>query len=96
MSANGYARPQVLFETNDVAAGLYEPTIRLVEVDVDTSAYEHGHLEGAVGWDWKRDLQRHPIRDIPTLVEWQALLEHSGIANDTRVILCGDNNNWFA
>jgi thiosulfate/3-mercaptopyruvate sulfurtransferase len=96
MSENGYARPQVLIETNDVAADLYEPTIRLVEVDVDTSAYEHGHLEGAICWDWKRDLQRHPVRDIPTLVEWQALLERSGIANESTVILYGDNNNWLA
>src|SRR5262249_42026244 len=51
---------------------------------------------GAVGWDWRRDLQRRPIRDVPTLEAWERLLFHSGSANDTTVVLYGDNNNWFA
>lgn len=72
------------------------PTVRLVEVDVDTTAFDSGHIPGAIGWNWRTDLQQHPARDIPTRQEWEALLSRSGIANDTRVILYGDNNNWFA
>jgi thiosulfate/3-mercaptopyruvate sulfurtransferase len=68
----------------------------LVEVDVDTSAYDGGHIPGAVGWNWKTDLQRRPVRDIPTKSEWEQLLSRSGISNDTTVALYGDNNNWFA
>ncbi|HEV3308960.1 MAG TPA: sulfurtransferase [Chloroflexota bacterium] len=72
------------------------PGVTLVEVDVDTSAYEQGHIAGAIGWNWKTDLQRRPVRDIPSKQEWEALLSRSGISNDTTVLLYGDNNNWFA
>jgi thiosulfate/3-mercaptopyruvate sulfurtransferase len=75
---------------------LNDSSVRLVEVDVDTNAYNQGHISGAIGWDWKQDLQRHPVRDIPSKKEWEALLSRSGISNDTTVILYGDNNNWFA
>src|SRR5688572_26376976 len=93
---NGYAQPDALVETEWVAQHKDDPGVRLVEVDVDTSAYASGHIAGAIGWDWQRDLQRRPVRDIPTMAEWEALLSRSGIANDTTVILYGDNNNWFA
>src|SRR5215469_1482575 len=96
MPSNGYAHPDVLVETDYVAAHLSDPMLRLVEVDVDTSAYDSGHIAGAVGWNWKTDLQRRPVRDIPTASEWAALLARSGVAPDTTVILYGDNNNWFA
>jgi thiosulfate/3-mercaptopyruvate sulfurtransferase len=96
MTGNGYARPEALVETDWVARRLYDGAFRLVEVDVDTSAYEQGHLPGAVGWHWQRDLQRRPVRDIPTTEEWEALLSRSGIGSDTMVMLYGDNNNWFA
>jgi thiosulfate/3-mercaptopyruvate sulfurtransferase len=97
MTSNGYAHPNVLVETDWVARRLYDGSFRLVEVDVDTRAYdEEGHLPGAIGWDWRRDLQRRPVRDIPTAEEWSALLSRSGIGNDTTVVLYGDNNNWFA
>src|SRR5438445_5630650 len=79
-----------------VQENLDAPNVRLVEVDVDTSAYDTGHIRGATGWNWQTDLQRHPVRDIPTREEWEALLSRSGIGNDTTVILYGDNNNWFA
>jgi thiosulfate/3-mercaptopyruvate sulfurtransferase len=68
----------------------------LVEVDVDTSAYGAGHIPGALGWNLKTDLQRHPVRDIPNKDEWEQLLSRAGIGNDTTVVLYGDNNNWFA
>jgi thiosulfate/3-mercaptopyruvate sulfurtransferase len=87
---------QALLTTDWVAEHRQDPQVRLVEVDVDTAAYDTGHISGAVGWNWKADLQRRPIRDIPTKEEWQQLLSRSGIANDTIVVLYGDNNNWFA
>ncbi|HET7095450.1 MAG TPA: rhodanese-like domain-containing protein, partial [Thermomicrobiales bacterium] len=93
---NGYARPDALVSTAWVADHGGDAGVRLVEVDVDTSAYDAGHIAGAVGWHWQNDLQRRPMRDIPTREEWEALLSRSGIGNDTKVILYGDNNNWFA
>jgi thiosulfate/3-mercaptopyruvate sulfurtransferase len=93
---NGYAKKEALVSSDWVAEHKDDPGIRLVEVDVDTSAYETGHIEGAVGWHWQDDLQRRPVRDIPTREEWEALLGRSGIDNDTKVVLYGDNNNWFA
>ncbi len=95
-TANGYAHPEVLVETSWVAEHLNDPKIRLVEVDVDTTAYDSGHIPGAVGWNWKRDTQQTIIRDIPDKAAWETLLSHSGIANDTTLIFYGDTNNWFA
>ena len=91
-----YANPGVLVSTEWVAEHRNDPNVRLVEVDVDTTSYGSGHIPGAIGWDWRQDLQRHPVRDIPTKQEWEALLSRSGIGNDTTVVLYGDNNNWFA
>ena len=96
MSKNGYANPQVLVETEWVAAHLDDPGIRLVEVDVDTSAYDSGHITGAVGWNWQRDTQDSLIRDIPGRQAFEKLLSRSGISADTLVLLYGDHNNWFA
>jgi thiosulfate/3-mercaptopyruvate sulfurtransferase len=90
------AAAPVLVTTDEAAKRLNDRTVRFVEVDVDTSAFETGHISGAVGWNWRTDLQRHPVRDIPSRQEWEALLARSGIANDTTVLLYGDNNNWFA
>jgi thiosulfate/3-mercaptopyruvate sulfurtransferase len=87
---------QALVSTDWVQQHLNDTGIRLVEVDVDTSAYDTGHIPGAVGWNWKTDLQQHPARDIPTKEQWEQLLSRSGIGNDTTVLLYGDNNNWFA
>jgi thiosulfate/3-mercaptopyruvate sulfurtransferase len=96
VTGNGYVNPQVLVETDWVAQHSGHPTTRLVEVDVDTTAYESGHIAGAVGWNWHTDLQRRPVRDIPSPEEWAALLARAGIVNYTTVVLYGDNNNWFA
>ena len=71
-------------------------SVRLVEVDVDTSAYEQGHIAGAVGWNWQSQLQQPVRRDLASKEEIEQLLGSSGIGNDTTVILYGDNNNWFA
>jgi thiosulfate/3-mercaptopyruvate sulfurtransferase len=93
---NGYAHPEVLVETDWVAEHLNDTNIRLVEVDVDTSAYDSGHIPGSLGWNWKRDTQQMIRRDIPDRAALEDLLARSGIGNDTVVILYGDNNNWFA
>jgi thiosulfate/3-mercaptopyruvate sulfurtransferase len=86
----------MLVETDWVAQNLDRPNTRFVEVDVDTSAYEQGHIPGAVGWNWKKDTQDPTVRDIPAPEAFEALMERSGIRNDTTVILYGDNHNWFA
>lgn len=91
-----YAHPTALVETDWVAQHLHDSAFRLVEVDVDTGAYDQGHLPGAAGWHWQHDLQRRPMRDIPAAEEWAALLSRSGIGNRTPVVLYGDTNNWFA
>ncbi|MGH9860468.1 MAG: sulfurtransferase [Candidatus Acidiferrales bacterium] len=91
-----YAHPEVLVTTQWVADNLNNPKIRLVEVDVDTTAYDQGHLAGAVGWNWQSQLQDGVRRDLIDKAGIEDLLGRSGISNDTTVILYGDNNNWFA
>ena len=91
-----YAHPESLVSTEWVAEHGSDDGVRLVEVDVDTNAYEQGHIEGAVGWDWLEQLQDTLSRDIISKSDMEALLGGSGIGNDTTVILYGDNNNWFA
>jgi thiosulfate/3-mercaptopyruvate sulfurtransferase len=93
---NGYAYPHVLVDTQWVADHLDDMSMRLVEVDVDTTAYDSGHIPGAIGWNWKRDTQQMVLRDIPDKAGIEELLCNSGITNDTTVIVYGDNNNWFA
>jgi len=91
-----YAHPEVLVSTQWVADHLSDPKIRLVEVDVDTSAYDQGHIPGAVGWNWQTQLQDLVRRDLVDKAGFERLLGQSGVTNDTTVILYGDNNNWFA
>ena len=63
----GYAKPNVLVETDWVDARLNDPKVKLVEVDVDIDAYaEEGHIPGAVAWNWTTQLQDPIRRDIPT------------------------------
>ena len=91
-----YAHPESLVSTDWVAEHGNDGNLRLVEVDVDTSAYEQGHIAGAVGWNWQSQLQQPVRRDLASKEEIEQLLGGSGIGNDTTVILYGDNNNWFA
>jgi thiosulfate/3-mercaptopyruvate sulfurtransferase len=91
-----YAHPDVLVETQWVAEHLQDPVIRLLEVDVDTTAYDQGHIPGAVGIHWKRDLETPIIRDIATKEQMETVLGEAGVSNDATMILYGDNNNWFA
>jgi thiosulfate/3-mercaptopyruvate sulfurtransferase len=91
-----YKHPEVLVTTNWVAQNLDKPGIRLVEVDVDTTAYDKGHIPGAVGWNWQTQLQDNVRRDLIEKSALENLLGESGISNDTSILLYGDNNNWFA
>jgi thiosulfate/3-mercaptopyruvate sulfurtransferase len=91
-----YKHPEVLVSTEWVAQHLNDPKVRLVEVDVDTTAYDQGHIPGAVGWNWQTQLQDNIRRDLIDKPALERLLGKSGIANDTLVLLYGDNNNWFA
>ncbi|MGV0792978.1 sulfurtransferase [Mycolicibacterium sp. XJ1819] len=90
------ARADVLVSTDWAESNLNAPNIVFVEVDEDTSAYEHGHIEGAVRIDWKTDLQDPVRRDFVDAEQFSKLLSERGISNDDTVILYGGNNNWFA
>jgi thiosulfate/3-mercaptopyruvate sulfurtransferase len=91
-----YKHPEVLVSTEWAAKNLKAPNTRLVEVDVDTTAYDQGHIPGAVGWNWQTQLQDNVRRDLIDKDALEALLSKSGISNDTTILLYGDNNNWFA
>ncbi len=91
-----YANPEVLVTTEWVASHLNDPNLRLIEVDVDTSAYEQGHIPGAVGWNWQTQLQDTLRRDLADQRSFSQLAGNAGITPETTVILYGDNNNWFA
>lgn len=75
---------------------LHTPGVVFVEVDEDTTAYDAGHLPGAVKLDWKTDLQDPVRRDFVDKAQFEALLSGKGIGSDDTVILYGGNNNWFA
>jgi thiosulfate/3-mercaptopyruvate sulfurtransferase len=91
-----YANPDVLVDTDWLEEHLDDPSVRVIEVDEDTSAYEKGHIRGAVGWDWSSDLHAKVGRDYVTRDELSALLSNAGVGSDTTVVLYGGNNNWFA
>jgi thiosulfate/3-mercaptopyruvate sulfurtransferase len=88
-----YAHPESLVGVADHGN---DSLVRLVEVDVDTSAYEQGRIPGAVGWNWQSQLQQSVRRDLVSKEEMEQLLRTSGINNNTTIVLYGDNNNWFA
>jgi thiosulfate/3-mercaptopyruvate sulfurtransferase len=82
--------------TDWVASHLSDPAIRLIEVDVDTTAYDSGHIAGAAGWNWQSQLNDPVQRDIPDKKAFAKLLSDAGVTPKTTVVLYGDNNNWFA
>ncbi len=91
-----YKHPEVLVSTDWVAQHTDDPKVRLVEVDVDTSAYQKGHIKNAAGWNWTTQLNDTVRRDIPNASQFEELCNSAGISNETTVVLYGDNNNWFA
>jgi thiosulfate/3-mercaptopyruvate sulfurtransferase len=97
MSENkDYVHPEVLVDADWVEAHLHDPKVRLIEVDVDTTAYEQGHIPGAVGFNWQKELQDQTIRAPLSQVHLEELMSRAGVSNDTTIVLYGDNNNWFA
>ena len=95
----GYAHPEVLVETDWVAANPPSPGSerRLVEVDYDPeNAYRRGHIEGATLVWWRRDINDPVTRDIVDRAQFERLMSRNGIGPDTEVVLYGDFNNWFA
>jgi thiosulfate/3-mercaptopyruvate sulfurtransferase len=90
------SRSDVLVDADWAEAHLDDPGLVLVEVDEDVSAYDKGHIRGAVKIDWKTELQDPVRRDFVDQTGFEQLLSGKGIANDDLVILYGGNNNWFA
>jgi thiosulfate/3-mercaptopyruvate sulfurtransferase len=86
----------VLVTTDWVAQHATDAGVRVVEVDVDTTAYDQGHVPGAAGWNWTTELCDTLVRDIVPANKLEALLSKTGIDNKTAIVLYGDNNNWFA
>ncbi|MGH9581651.1 MAG: sulfurtransferase, partial [Bryobacteraceae bacterium] len=91
-----YAHPEVLVETDWLAGNLSNASVRVVEVDVDTAAYNLGHIPGAVAWAWNTQLADQVRRDILPREQLESLLSQSGIKPETTIVLYGDSNNWFA
>ncbi|HEY3132326.1 MAG TPA: sulfurtransferase [Acidobacteriota bacterium] len=91
-----YANPDVLVSTDWVNQHKKDANVRVAEVDVDTKAYEEGHIEDAVGWNWQSQLCDTVRRDVIPKSQLEKLLGESGIDNNTTIVLYGDNNNWFA
>ncbi len=92
----GYARTDVLVETDWIEQHLDDPNVRIIEVDEDTAAFEKGHIPGAIGWNWNTDLHAEVGRDYIDQDGLTLLLQSAGVNDDTTVVLYGGNNNWFA
>jgi thiosulfate/3-mercaptopyruvate sulfurtransferase len=90
-----YAK-DVLVETDWVQEHLDDPSIRIVEVDENPALYAEAHIPGAIGFDWKRDLQDQVKRDFLSPEAFGELFGSRGISDDHTIVLYGDRNNWFA
>ena len=88
--------PPALVTTDWAREHLDDQKVRFLEVDVDTDAYDTGHLPGATGVNWKRQLTDAVLRDLASREDLEALLRSAGIDDDTTIVVYGDNNNWFA
>jgi thiosulfate/3-mercaptopyruvate sulfurtransferase len=93
---SAYANPDVLVSTDWLEEHLADPDVRVIEVDEDTSAYDKGHIKGAVGWNWTTDLHTDVGRDYRDQGGFAELLSAAGVGSETTVVLYGGNNNWFA
>src|SRR6476660_8488085 len=90
-----YAK-DVLVETDWVAQHLDDDSIRIAEVDENPALYAEGHIPGAIGFDWRADLQDQVKRDFLGAEDFGALMGSRGISNEHTIVLYGDRNNWFA
>ena len=91
-----YAHPEALVTTDWVARHAADPNVKVAEVDVDTKAYDEGHVPGAIGWAWNTQLCDTLRRDILSKAQFEELMSASGVTPDTTLVIYGDNNNWFA
>ncbi len=89
-------RADVLVDADWAEAHLTDPKVVLIEVDEDVSAYDGGHIQGAIRLDWKTELQDQVRRDFVSKEQFEELLSQKGVGNDDTVVLYGGNNNWFA
>jgi thiosulfate/3-mercaptopyruvate sulfurtransferase len=96
MTTSGYARPDVLVDTDWVAEHLQDTKVRIVEADEDVLLFEQGHIPGAVKLDWLVDVQNPVQRDFVDKAGFEKLVSGWGIDNDTTVVFYGDKNNWYA
>jgi thiosulfate/3-mercaptopyruvate sulfurtransferase len=90
-----YAK-DVLVDTQWVEDHLNDDSIRIVEVDENPALYAESHIPGAIGFDWKLDLQDLVKRDFLGPEAFGRLMGDRGISNDHTIVLYGDRNNWFA
>ena len=90
------SRATSLVSTEWVQENLSNKNVVFVEVDEDTTLYAKGHIDGAITFHWREDLQDGLIRDLISKEKFEALLSKNGISNDSTVVLYGGNNNWFA
>ena len=90
-----YAK-DVLVETQWLEDHLDDDSIRIVEVDENPALYAEAHIPGAIGFDWKKDLQDQVKRDFLDPQEFGELMGSRGISNENQIVLYGDRNNWFA
>src|SRR5918992_444707 len=90
------SRETALVSAEWVEEHLDDPKVVLIEVDEDTTAYDKGHIKGAIKLDWTTDLQDQVRRDFVNKDQFSALLSERGVSNDDTVVLYGGNNNWFA
>jgi thiosulfate/3-mercaptopyruvate sulfurtransferase len=96
MRTDGYANPGAVVETGWLQAHLDDPSVRVIEVDEDVTAYGRGHIPGAVSWSWTTDLRTAVGRDFIDQQRLTELLRSAGVDAATTVVLYGGNNNWFA
>jgi thiosulfate/3-mercaptopyruvate sulfurtransferase len=91
-----YAKPDVLVETSWLEDNVDDPSIAIVEVDEDATAYEKGHIPNAVAINWETELHDLPRREFVSSEQLAKLLGDKGVSSDQTIILYGGNNNWFA
>lgn len=96
LTTRGYVHPEVLVDTDWVAAHLADPGVRIVESNEDPLLYPSGHIPGSVQVDWAADLNDPVRRDYLARAAFEDLMSRIGVSNDTLVVFYGDKSNWWA
>jgi thiosulfate/3-mercaptopyruvate sulfurtransferase len=92
---SAYAK-DVLVDADWLQEHLEDEAIRIVEVDEDPALFAQAHIPGAIGFDWREDLQDPVRRDFLGPEQFGELFARSGVSDEHTVVLYGDRNNWFA